>query len=1021
MFKGLKIKRNLEILLHNDNRSVVGKAACILGELGDKRAVEPLIAALGNRIAIWRQIEIVRVLTSLGDVRAVELLLTRLKEDYVYLNEKKEIIDAVAELGDSRGVDPLLKILDYYDPTYQDAAIAAAITLGKLGDQRAIEPLINSFSVNSRGVRRAVAVALGALGEPLWRSVVLGESMEADILALGKTRDPRVFEPLVRILAWNKFNKEAAEALGELGSVKATDKLVLILGSWLEDDRRTAAQALEKLGEPKWRKLIEGDVNDFSRLAESGDPRVFDALMRAVKEPADVIRHDEDEVRRVVVESLGKVDKTRAVDALIVGLTEWRNHGKYAAKALAQLCDRRAVEPLIKAASTSNERDLRISAIVALGKLGDPAALDPLVKAMTSEDAEARTSWAEDNVSSHAATALGMLGDLRAVEPLTDALRCTDFHVARRAAEALGKLGGQQAVNALVKAVASGKRDVVVAAAIALAHLHHPCAPDLLIELLESDSETCTQLFSGSMTALPLVDALGVTGDSRAIEFLAKMVNEENRDSKPKMAAIKALGKSANPRAVDPLIRKLGDEKDDVRTAAAAALEELGESSWKNIVLGSNFEEDFGRLCECDDSRAAQALRQVVLARCTPEITVRAARALLRIDLEGNYEFIVVQLFEIWDWVSPLGSTGKTLLFELAKALTKLSKPVNFEPFIAALGDTRAEVRCVSANALDILGRPEFKSIILGNEDDFERLGRFDNAEILPAILHVVHRRERAFLVEALARWPAPCVVEELFSLLSWSSGKVKCAAANSLYKLGLLKSADVVTGANPMEDLARLAECKDARAIIPWLWYSGQSEEEVEVKAVAILGELGDPVAVDDLISTYEKYRSWGFRCRKIRAEVAHALGLIKDARGVTPLIGMLGDEGYEVCEAAAKALGILEPKWKPLLKGNSSDWRRLCQVPDSRMIEPLVQALYNEEHSVREDAAKALAIIAKKRPELIGRRWLAIRLRASVPYHEAYCPYADDSSKYNYGIGVDFPNLPPDAICDQVGTRDN
>jgi len=78
-----------------------------------------------------------------------------------------------------------------------------------------------------------------------------------------------------------------------------------------------------------------------------------------------------------------------------------------------------------------------------------------------------------------------------------------------------------------------------------------------------------------------------------------------------------------------------------------------------------------------------------------------------------------------------------------------------------------------------------------------------------------------------------------------------------------------------------------------------------------------------------------------KVRARAALGLGEIGDTRGVEPLIQALQDEDSFLRRMAAVALG---------------------NIGDTRAIEPLTNALEDEDSDVRRDAAKALEKIEAK-----------------------------------------------------------
>jgi len=97
---------------------------------------------------------------------------------------------------------------------------------------------------------------------------------------------------------------------------------------------------------------------------------------------------------------------------------------------------RRDVNGLIKAlgyqkGDSFDARSIRRDAARALGELEDPRAVEPLIAALKDESFSVRKAAAE---------ALGKIGDTRAVEPLSAALKDKDSDVRKAAAEALVSL-----------------------------------------------------------------------------------------------------------------------------------------------------------------------------------------------------------------------------------------------------------------------------------------------------------------------------------------------------------------------------------------------------------------------------------------------------------------------------------------------------------------------------------------------------------------------------------------------------
>lgn len=228
----------------------------------------------------------------------------------------------------------------------------------------------------------------------------------------------------------------AAQALVKLQGVKA---LIKALGDGDENVRIEAARALGNLGDA-----------------------------RAVEPLSEALCDSDFHVQLIAAEALVKM---HAVVTLIEALGTGHSGVPYAAEALGELKDARAVAPLIKALKDS-QRLVRDAAAHALGKLGDALAVEPLINAL--EDNEWSVRYA-------AARALGKLGNARAVEPLINALEDGEPRTAadaisiaymkRTAAEALGELGDVRAVQALTRALKDRDGSVRSTAAEARAKL----------------------------------------------------------------------------------------------------------------------------------------------------------------------------------------------------------------------------------------------------------------------------------------------------------------------------------------------------------------------------------------------------------------------------------------------------------------------------------------------------------------------------------------------------------------------
>jgi len=129
----------------------------------------------------------------------------------------------------------------------------AVITLGEMGDERCVEPVVRALRDGDWQVREAAIEAVGMIGsscvEPVVRLLRDWDIRKAAIVALGKIKDERVLEPLIGQLRNDEFNELATEALAELGQ-PAVEKLVAALKDKDENVRKQAVIALGRIKDP---------------------------------------------------------------------------------------------------------------------------------------------------------------------------------------------------------------------------------------------------------------------------------------------------------------------------------------------------------------------------------------------------------------------------------------------------------------------------------------------------------------------------------------------------------------------------------------------------------------------------------------------------------------------------------------------------------------------------------------------------------------------------------------------------
>jgi HEAT repeat protein len=406
--------KSLILDLKNSKSNIRMDAAAKLGQIKDKRAVEPLCDALEDKSLDVRH-QVVHALGALGEIdeRATKCLVKAL--------EDREVD---ADAGDSliRIGGPAVKALTeaLKNPDIKEEAVGL---LGKIGEGKApvkvkgdvIEPLCGALKDKSAGVRENAA------------------------LALGEIKDPRAVEPLSIALRDSEYvvTVLAAKALGEIGK-PAVEVLIAALKDPSPDVRMNAAQALGEIKDERAIEPLRAAMNDSDSSVRGHATTAFGKIGKSAPEklPGNLtedLKSQDPAKRAEVVRVLGDMKDRRAVEPLIAALKDesWQVR-RNAAMALGEIKDARAVEPLI-AALRDDVVEVRESVPFGLAKIGEPA-LGPLISALKEQNKYVR---------GNAAMALLIMKDYRAVEPLIAALRDPDNYVRHRASSALSHITGK--------------------------------------------------------------------------------------------------------------------------------------------------------------------------------------------------------------------------------------------------------------------------------------------------------------------------------------------------------------------------------------------------------------------------------------------------------------------------------------------------------------------------------------------------------------------------------------------------
>lgn len=382
---------------HND-------VATLLGEIGDVRAVQPLIARLktlsesDSSGQMYERETIAHALAQIG-APAVEALADGLRDKVGLSRFRYSLIKALEGIGSAQAAEAITLALDDSSSFNRKNAAAA---LEHLGWQPTSEVQEAVYLIAAGKMQEAGALDAPAV-EPLLVVLLHSdaggntsdlEAMERAARALGKTRDARVIEPLITSL--QSGLRGAAEGLGQTGGSRAREALVAALVQpYSEKVRSEVAEALDSMG---WTPESAEQKANYLVAAQRWEECV--KLGAAAVEP----------LVRLLSRDFHTFESTKVK----------------VMKALAQIGDSRAVEPIIgvlKAAPISASSKLISETAEALVYFKDDE--DRIVKALVDKlqkvQLESQRGMVYSNFMQDITKALRQIGTplaLRALEPV---------------------------------------------------------------------------------------------------------------------------------------------------------------------------------------------------------------------------------------------------------------------------------------------------------------------------------------------------------------------------------------------------------------------------------------------------------------------------------------------------------------------------------------------------------------------------------------------------------------------------
>ncbi len=573
----------LLVALGDADADVRAHAAASIGRHHVLEAVPKLIGALGDPDAHLRAAAAEALGALLGGaseptkdaLRAVDTLERALGDGEHEVREAA--VGALGRLPPNLGKRRAVALTGRLDDAGGGVRQRAAEVLGRMREARAVVPLLARLGDTTREVRAAALDALAAMGDARAVPAIVrmlkdpAEDVRASaVAALGRLQAKSAVGPLVEVLqrgpsggSTDALRARAAFALGQIGTASSVEALVAALD---RDELQVAAkEALVRVGARAVAPLCAhlGDARPdraavyVELLSALGNPEATPALLDELGRG----RLPEENVVDALGAMLRAGDK-RPMVPLVALLAASSGPGvvrRHAAEALRGTVDARAVS-VLAAATSDDERDVRVIAIGELGRLGAKEALGELERALAAPD---------ESTAAAAAHALGQIysghGERRAIDALVGALSRNERRVRREAADALARVADGATTPTLLRAVRTAAPDRRATAMVALGGVVRRRPDATARELLFGYAES-----NDTATALAALDALGAMGDRAAAARLSHLV-ESRFDDDVRGRALAALGDIGGDDAAHTLLTMLAGDYGDPRVRAEAA------------------------------------------------------------------------------------------------------------------------------------------------------------------------------------------------------------------------------------------------------------------------------------------------------------------------------------------------------------------------------------------------------------------------------------------------------------------
>ena len=842
--------------LDKDLEDLKENCIALLAGIGDKRAIEPLVALLKTESDSSMLKTIKNTLKELGwEPENID------DKVFVLLLEKNE--DELVKLGEP-AIEPLVDILINKE-TFTWVAVSV---LRKLGwEPETFEEKICMFIQNKK---YNDSIQLGKTDPEKFVDLMKNKSSSKSKIMrmMHEMKDPETFEILNVILEKDDKNTKvsAARILGEIGDDRAIEPIIKAFEGYPREMSRTAIGIISKIGGPKavegLLELLENKDDEVVKtaikmLGETGDPKVIEPLIKKLQscgdacyeinetltklgEPAveplmKVLKGDNIKTRQIAIEILGNLKVARAVEPIIDALKDKEVRSRYnAMRALIKIGDKRAIEPFVSIIENEMDDRFKVETIKGLDGLIDKSNVNliaPLTKIFIKE--ELRNKFETARVLSKLSDDWADNDEVRSVVPeLIQNLEVKDDgskinFIQKYSIKLLGMLKDKRATLPIITFLKNLKgipsfinpREFQKDAIYVLGELRDERAKEYLIELLEDKSITEYKRASIEIAISKIDPDFKKDTDKKETKKTEpkekKLTPIEGEIAKHALAlqktyygdreeAVLALSRIDDPKALEHIIFALDDEDYRVRGKAAKTLTNCG---WKptskddemkivialNIARVSPKPDEIVRLGESAFKQLAKVIKDSGFTQYS------AADRLIKINSSRAVEIINDRLKE------------KRVYKYTCRLLGELGDKRSVEPLINMLKYDMSDVRSAAAFALGKIGdsravEPLIKA--LGDadvrSDAIVSLGRIGDPRAVEPLILILNDTDSSLIKEdilwALGTIGDPRATEPLITALKDKSVRVREKAAIALARIGDVRAIEPLESALKIE-----------------------------------------------------------------------------------------------------------------------------------------------------------------------------------------------------------------------------